>query len=78
MEDAKAALSAKGLLAVAEGEMPAAALCIIDVSIDDLPELPASHSKKSRRGRKRSPHLSQSTTRFVGFDLESLAREWSG
>ena len=35
MEVAKAALSAKGLLAVAEDEMPASALCIIDVSLDE-------------------------------------------
>ena len=53
MEDAKASLSAKGLMAVAEGEMPASALCIIDVSLDDLPKLPASHRDAARREEKR-------------------------
>ena len=53
MEDAKASMSAKGLMAVAEGEMPASALCIIDVSLDDLPKLPASHRDAARREEKR-------------------------
>ena len=52
-ENARAALGARDLLAVAQGQMPSTARCIIDVDLATLPELPESHRDASRRLEKR-------------------------